>query len=187
MKLQTAVSVLLLLAVLFAGSASAAEWEPVTITDDLGVVVEITKYPERIDDLIDSYNLLIRKNPDFSRCYYELGHLYLKKNELLNAVNAFKYALDLEENNPFYLNSMAFAQVQLEQYDEAIRLYKKAITLNPDKEWLLGDRFYWPHPHTSPNLFHSTYGYTNLSGNLYKPVAQSSADISFYLKHTLPI
>ena len=51
MKLQTAVSVLLLLAVLFAGSASAAEWEPVTITDDLGVVVEITKYPERIVSL----------------------------------------------------------------------------------------------------------------------------------------
>ena len=93
------------------------------------------KYPDRIDDLIDSYNLLVRKNPDFSRCYYELGHLYLKKNELLNAVNAFKYALDLEENNPFYLNSMAFTYVQLEQYDEAISLYKKAITLNPDKEW----------------------------------------------------
>ena len=51
MKLRTVISVLLLLSALLAGSVSAAEWEPVTITDDLGVVVEITKYPERIVSL----------------------------------------------------------------------------------------------------------------------------------------
>lgn len=51
MKLRTVVTVFLLLAVLFAGSASAAEWEPVTITDDLGVTVEIAEYPERIASL----------------------------------------------------------------------------------------------------------------------------------------
>ncbi len=93
------------------------------------------KYPERTDDLIDSYNLLANKKPTFSRCYYELGHLYLRKNELLNALNAFKYALDFEPENPFYINSLAFTFVQLEQYDDAIKLYKKAISLNPDNEW----------------------------------------------------
>ena len=93
------------------------------------------KYPERTDDLIDSYNLLANKNPTFSRCYYELGHLYLRKNELLNALNAFKYAIDFEPENPFYINSLAFTFVQLEQYDDAIKLYKKAISLNPDNEW----------------------------------------------------
>ncbi len=117
----------------FQNAVKLSNDNPATIVDMIEFIEE--KYPERVDDLIDSYNLLVRKNPEFSRCYYELGHLYLKKNELLNAVNAFQYALDLEENNPFYLNSMAFAQVQLEQYDEAIKLYKKAITLNPDKEW----------------------------------------------------
>ena len=41
----------LLFLLVFAGAASAADWEPVTITDDLGVTVTIDKYPERIVSL----------------------------------------------------------------------------------------------------------------------------------------
>ena len=38
-------------------------------------------YPEKIDELIDYYNMLVVKLPEFSRPYYELGHLYLKKED----------------------------------------------------------------------------------------------------------
>ncbi len=108
--------------------------------NDQGAVVSMIefleeKFPQRVDDLIDAYNLLSRQNPGFSRSYYELGHLYLKKNEKFAALNAFKLALENDNNNPFYLNSLAFACVQLEQYDEAVFYYKKAFELNPDKEW----------------------------------------------------
>ena len=41
----------LLFLLVFAGAASAADWEQVTITDDLGVTVTIDKYPERIVSL----------------------------------------------------------------------------------------------------------------------------------------
>ena len=41
----------LLFLLVFAGAASAADWGPVTITDDLGVTVTIDKYPERIVSL----------------------------------------------------------------------------------------------------------------------------------------
>lgn len=92
-------------------------------------------YPNRTDDLIDNYTALIKKLPDFSRGYYELGNLYLRKDEKINAVSAFKLALDGEPDNPFYQNSLAFAYVQLEQYDSAIELYKKALENNPDNEW----------------------------------------------------
>lgn len=92
-------------------------------------------FPERIDDLIDNYTILIKKLPDFSRGYYELGNLYLKKEEKINAVSAFKLALKEEPENPFYQNSLAFAYVQLEQYDSAIELYKQALENNPDNEW----------------------------------------------------
>lgn len=92
-------------------------------------------FPEKIDDLIDNYTILIKKIPDFSRGYYELGNLYLKKEEKINAVSAFKLALEGEPDNPFYQNSLAFAYVQLEQYDSAIELYKKALENNPDNEW----------------------------------------------------
>lgn len=92
-------------------------------------------FPEKTDDLIDNYTILIKKLPGFSRGYYELGNLYLKKEEKINAVSAFRLALEGEPENPFYQNSLAFAYVQLEQYDSAIELYKKALENNPDNEW----------------------------------------------------
>lgn len=92
-------------------------------------------FPEKTDELIDNYTLLIKKMPDFSRGYYELGNLYLKKEEKINAISAFKLALKGEPNNPFYQNSLAFAYVQLEQYDSAIELYKMALEANPNNEW----------------------------------------------------
>lgn len=44
-------------------------------------------------------------------------------------------ALEKGDENPFYHNSMAFALVQLEQYDDAIEHYQKAININPDPYW----------------------------------------------------
>ena len=92
-------------------------------------------YPEKIDELIDYYNMLVLKLPEFSRPYYELGHLYLKKEDYINASNAFRMALEYDKENPFYINSLAFTYVQLEQYSTAVELYKKAIEKNPDNEW----------------------------------------------------
>lgn len=51
MKVRTILVSSLLFLLVFAGAVSAADWEPVTITDDLGVTVTIDKYPERIVSL----------------------------------------------------------------------------------------------------------------------------------------
>lgn len=90
---------------------------------------------EKTDELIDYYTILANKYPELPKCYYELGHLYLKKDEKINALSAFKLALKYDNNNPYYQNSLAYAYVQLEQYDSAIELYKKALATNPDNEW----------------------------------------------------
>lgn len=107
--------------------------DPMSIVSAIEFIEDF--YPQNTNELIDLYTLLANQNPKFSRCYYELGHLYLKKEDKISAVNAFKLALKYEEDNPFYLNSLAFANVQLEQYDSAIELYQKALNLNPDNEW----------------------------------------------------
>lgn len=90
---------------------------------------------DKTNELIDYYTLLINKYPKLSKAYYELGHLYLKKEEKINALSAFKMALNCDKNNPYYENSLAFAYIQLEQYDSAIEMYKKALEKNPDNEW----------------------------------------------------
>ncbi len=94
-----------------------------------------SSFPERIDEAIDYYNKLLEFNIDNDKIYYELGHLYLRKDDRLNAVSAFKLALEHNENNPYYNNSLAYAYVRLELYDDAIDYYQKAIKLNPDAKW----------------------------------------------------
>lgn len=94
-----------------------------------------TFFPENIDDAIDCYNKLLEIEEDNAQIYYELGHLYLKKIDKIHAISAFKLALEKDSENPFYNNSLAYAFVQAELYDEAIEYYQKAIKLNPDTKW----------------------------------------------------
>ena len=94
-----------------------------------------TFFPENIDDAIDYYNKLLKIQDDNAQIYYELGHLYLKKTDKVHAIIAFKLAVEQNCDNPFYNNSLAYAFVQAELYDEAIEYYQKAIKLNPDKQW----------------------------------------------------
>lgn len=94
-----------------------------------------TFFPENTDDAIDCYNKLLEIEENPAPVYYELGHLYLIKNDRIHAVGAFKLALEHDIDNPFYNNSLAYAYTQVELFDEAIEYYQKAIKLNPDKEW----------------------------------------------------
>ncbi|MBR1753646.1 tetratricopeptide repeat protein [bacterium] len=93
-------------------------------------------YPEKIDDIIDCYtSLLDLEEDDLSPIYYELGYLYLQKEDKINAVGAFKLALEGNEENPYYNDALAYAYVQAELYDDAIEYYQRAIKLNPDRLW----------------------------------------------------
>ena len=83
--------------------------------------------------LIDSKLLELGENNP--QIYYELGHLYLKKQDFINSISAFKLALEKDEENPFYHNALAYALVRAEQYEEACEHYKFAIDKNPDAEW----------------------------------------------------
>lgn len=94
-----------------------------------------TYFEDNHDDAIDCYTKILAIEGKNDRVYYELGHLYLKKQDMLNSVNAFKLAIEIDKNNAFYHNSLAYALVQAEQYDEAIEHYQIAINLNPDNEW----------------------------------------------------
>jgi tetratricopeptide (TPR) repeat protein len=94
-----------------------------------------TYFPEKVDMTIDYYNALLEFGIDLDKIYYELGHLYLKKADKIHAVAAFKLAEELNPENPYYNNSLAYAYVKAELYDDAIEYYQKAIKLNPDSEW----------------------------------------------------
>ena len=108
--------------------------------DDREVLVKLatinqTYFPDNIDCTIDYYNSLLEFGKDLDKIYYELGHLYLNKADKIHAVTAFKLAQELDPENPYYNNSLAYAFVKAELYDDAIEYYQEAIKLNPDAEW----------------------------------------------------
>lgn len=100
----------------------------------LATVIQ-TYFPDNIDEAIDCYEKLLEFNIDTAQIYYELGHLYLKKEDKINSISAFKLAVEQDSENPFYNNSLAYAYSKAELYDDAIEHYQKAIALNPDTEW----------------------------------------------------
>ncbi len=105
--------------------------------DLLFKVATITQvyFEDDINTAIDCYTKLLELEDNNANIYYELGHLYLKKDDMFNAVNAFKLAMEKDNENPFYHNALAYALVRAEQYDEACEHYKFAIDRNPAPEW----------------------------------------------------
>ena len=94
-----------------------------------------TFFPESQNETIDCYEKLLEFDEDKAPIYYELGHLYMAKDDKINSISAFKLAVELDPENPFYNNSLAYAYSKAELYEDAIHHYQKAIDLNPDKEW----------------------------------------------------
>ena len=94
-----------------------------------------TYFPENTAETIECYEKLLEFNVETAAIYYELGHLYLKRDDKINSVSAFKLALEKEPTNPYYNNSLAYAYTKAELYDDAVEYYQKAIALNPDNEW----------------------------------------------------
>lgn len=94
-----------------------------------------TFFPDLKDETIDCYEKLLEFDENKAPIYYELGHLYMAKDDKINSISAFKLAVELESENPFYNNSLAYAYSKAELFEDAIHHYQKAIDLNPDKEW----------------------------------------------------
>lgn len=92
-------------------------------------------FEDDIDTAIDCYSKLLELHEDNTEIYYELGHLYLKKEDFINSVNAFKIAIDRDNENPFYHNALAYALTRAEQYEDACYHYRFAIDKNPNSEW----------------------------------------------------
>ena len=94
-----------------------------------------TYYEDKFSEAIDVYTKALETDGERGYIYYELGHLYLKAEEVINAVNAFKLAVEEDKTNAFFHNALGYALFQAGQYEEAEDHYLVAINLNPETEW----------------------------------------------------
>lgn len=94
-----------------------------------------TYFEDRVDEAIETYSQALSTEGEKDYIYYELGHLYLKKQDIINAVNAFKLSVEADKTNAYFHNALGFALFSAGQYEEAEDHYLVAINLNPEPEW----------------------------------------------------
>ncbi len=94
-----------------------------------------TYYEDKTDEAIETYVKALETEGEKEYIYYELGHLYLKKQDNINAVNAFKLSVETDTTNAYFHNALGFALFSAGQYDEAEDHYLIAINLNPEPGW----------------------------------------------------
>jgi transcriptional regulator with PAS, ATPase and Fis domain len=68
------------------------------------------------------------------QCRMNLGTLFKERGELEKALEQYRMAVEVNPKNVLALGSLGDCQMALEQYDEAIRIYKKALKILPEGE-----------------------------------------------------
>jgi len=80
--------------------------------------------------------------PDFSSQIAQVGHYYLKKNELTKSFQVLNLNLDLYPTSPVALTSLATAYLWAGNIQSARVLFRKAFALNPNHPSLSLNSFY---------------------------------------------
>src|SRR6266852_1124334 len=79
-----------------------------------------------------SFKQVITAKPNEPEAYYNLGTLYLRKNELAEARRYLEQSVKLRANYPEAWNNLGMIAAQENQADEAIRNFQQSLLLRPD-------------------------------------------------------
>ncbi|MFM7668005.1 MAG: tetratricopeptide repeat protein, partial [Bacteroidota bacterium] len=91
----------------------------------------------QIDDAIKSLESAVSFAPNEDAPHFALAQCYLIKNDLGNASTQTKIAADLDPNNTWYLQELAYMYKELNDSENGAKIYKKLLKIQPHKaEWL---------------------------------------------------
>lgn len=82
---------------------------------------------------IDTYKQIIDKDAYSSEAWFNLGQVYFNQNKYEDAIDAYDYALVINEEDTVSLIQKAHAQYQLNNYQDAIETYLEYLNLSPEK------------------------------------------------------
>ena len=89
---------------------------------------------DRVNNLAESihyYNLYLDKNPFSENGWYNLGIIHNKAGEFEKAIDAYEYAIALDDDHFDALFNKANTLANWEKYDEAIAIYNEYLALYP--------------------------------------------------------
>lgn len=85
-----------------------------------------------LDQAAASFKQVVAAKPNDPESYYNLGTLYLRKNDLAEARQYLEQTLKLRPDYPEAWNNLGMIDVQQNQPDDAIRNFKRSLSLRPD-------------------------------------------------------
>jgi tetratricopeptide (TPR) repeat protein len=84
------------------------------------------------DKAMDIYKKALEETPNDKDLLFNLGRLYINREEYGKAIEILMKVLELDPND-FYANmGLANSYLKLEQYEKAIPFYEKAVEIKPD-------------------------------------------------------
>jgi tetratricopeptide (TPR) repeat protein len=91
----------------------------------------------QIDDAIKSLESAVSFAPKEDAPHFALAQCYLIKNDLENASIQTRIAAELDPNNTWYLQELAYMYKELNDPENGAKIYKKLLKIQPHKaEWL---------------------------------------------------
>jgi Flp pilus assembly protein TadD/cytochrome oxidase Cu insertion factor (SCO1/SenC/PrrC family) len=85
-----------------------------------------------LDQAAESLQQVIAAQPQNTEAYYNLGTLYLRKNNLAEAKRYLEKTVKLRPEYPEAWNNLGMIAGQQNQYDEAIRNFTQSLAKRPD-------------------------------------------------------
>jgi len=99
----------------------------------VGVGVLLARY-HLYDDAIAHFKQALESNPGSDDGWYDLADAYFRMRDYNHALEAARHISAQGQQDPSVLGLIADVQAHLGQRDEAVKLYRKEISENPDRE-----------------------------------------------------
>jgi len=87
----------------------------------------------KLNEAIKMYANILSVYPDFSECVSDLGAVYFKQGEFLNARNQFEKSYSLNQNDTLVINNLVNLNIILGDNDRAFKMSQKLIEKTSSK------------------------------------------------------
>ncbi len=94
----------------------------------------LVEFIESIDKAIEKMESFIIKYPQFGKGLNYLGYAYiLKSTQLEKGYSLIQRALECEPKNPYFKDSLGWAEYHRENYKEALKIFEEALKLDSEE------------------------------------------------------
>jgi tetratricopeptide (TPR) repeat protein len=103
--------------------------------DDMEVINSVAFCHERLNNLDESlyyYEKYVKEEPFNDNVWYNIGTVYARKNDYPQAIQAFNFAITLNDKQASAYYNLANTYVQLKKYAEAVQTFQSFLKLEPD-------------------------------------------------------